>query len=266
MPRAIRTDQASPGPDVFAGLAIDAASAVPIYYQVEEQLRDRIESGELPEGTRLPAERDIAAHLGISRMTLRQALTRLANDGLIAARRGGGTVVTRRRLVGSLSLLDSFSGEARAQGRAPTSRLVDVERIDPDPELRRALQVGARGSVIRVRRVRVLDGEPVGLQTAYLPAHLCAGVLEADLERLPLYQVLREECGLTPAEGKEVLSATVLDPWEAELIGGTTGQPAFLLKRTTKDVEGRPFEVVKSVLRGDRFSFEASLRPDQVGG
>lgn len=257
-----------PAPDAlfFASLRVDIGSPVPIYHQLEDHLRDKIESDELPEGTRFPAERDVALHLGISRMTVRQALSRLATDGLITTRRGGGTFVTRRRLFGSVNLLGSFSGEARAQGRAPTTRLIDAELVEPEPELRRTLQIGGGRSAIRVRRVRMLDGEPVSLQTAYLPAYLCSAVLEADLATTSLYKLLREACGLTPAEGKEVLSATVLDAWEAEVLGSTPGQPAFLLKRLTTDVKGRPVEFVKSVLRGDRFSFQASLRPDDLEG
>ena len=251
----------------FSGLHVDSASPAPIYYQLEEHVRDKIEGGLLAAGSRLPAERDIAAYLGVSRMTVRQALTRLASDGLLAARRGGGTFVARPRVKSDLALLRSFSHEATRQGRRMSSRLLDVATIAPDRLLQRVLQIAPhRDAAIRVQRVRILDGEPVSIQTSFLPTYLCRPLLSCDLESASLYALLRSDCGLELARGEEELSATILDRWEAESLGTAPGSPAFLLERTTFDRADRPVEFVKSVLRGDRTTFHTSLKHQEVEG
>jgi GntR family transcriptional regulator len=246
-------------------LVIDPASPIPLYYQLQELLQAKIEAQQLKSQDRLPAERDIASHLGVSRMTVRQALDRLEDDGLLVRRRGDGTFVARPKVIGDLQRLRTISMEAAAQGRRSESRMLEMTTTRPTPPLRRSLGVDDEpDAVIRLRRVRSMDGEALSLETSWLPTSLCRPLLDADLSTGSLNQALADLCHLRLAKGDEQLTATVVDEYEADLLGIPARSPAFLVARTTWDDEGRPVEFVKSVLRGDRFAFRTALLPDEA--
>ncbi|MBN9612342.1 MAG: GntR family transcriptional regulator, partial [Actinobacteria bacterium] len=118
---------------------------------------------------------------------------------------------------------------------------------------------GERDSAVMLRRVRSLDGSPAVLETVWLPADLCAPLLQMKMEDRSLFTVLRDSLGLVPHHATERLSATVLDDFEANELERRAGDPALLVERRTRMADGRPLEVVKSLLRADRFSFTTEL-------
>lgn len=261
----MRPEPHRPPISFFGAFGIEGSSPVPAYYQLEEHLRDRIEAGELVPGTRLPPEREVARELGISRMTVRHALTRLAQDGLLAARRGGGTFVAQPRLRREVHRLEGF-GRDVGEGHVANARVLDVSVIEADVAVARRLELSpGPGNVIRLIRVRMVDGEPISIQTSFLPSELCRPLLDHDLATNSLYELLRDVCGLRLSEGDEALSVTLLDPWEAATLARPAASPAFLLERLTRDDRGRPVELVRSVLRGDRTVFHATLKSEEVG-
>jgi GntR family transcriptional regulator len=244
----------------FAGdFEIDRASPIPAYYQVQEWLTQRIESGELAGGFRLPSERELTERLGVSRMTLRQALDRLERECLLIRRQGAGTFVASPRLVGEIGQLRGITAELAEQGQSSRTRVLGLDRAVPPRRVREALGLGPRATAIRVRRVRFVDGHPLSLETSWLHPERCEAILSEDLTDRSLYEVLVQRCGLRLARGYERITATVLDAFESEQLDAKAGQPAFRVQRTTWDASGAPMEFVVTVLRADRFSFEAVL-------
>ena len=241
----------------FADCAIDVDGPVPIYYQLQEWLSERIADGDLAPGSRLPSERDFAEQLGISRMTVRQAVDRLVRQGRLERRRGNGTFVTPPKVTGTLTDLRSASSELRAQGRHSAVTVLDVTTESPRTSIRRRLHLDpGADTAIRLRRLRMADGVPLSLETSWLPRHLTQPLLTADLATRSLNDVLQQDCGLTLDRATERLTVITLDEYEATHLHSQPGDPAFLLERTTTDDVGRPVEYVKSVLRGDLFAFE----------
>lgn len=246
--------------ELLDGVSLDAASPVPVYYQLHEAVRARLTAGEPPPGTRLPTEREIAGALAVSRMTVRKALDRLEREGLLRRRRRAGTYVAEPRVAAGLRLAAGFTAELGGRGHRIATRVVDLAAVRPPAAVRRSLAVpDEAGAVVRLRRVRSLDGVPATFETAWLPTALCAPLLGVDLTDRSLYATLRERCGLVPGTATEQLSATTLDDYEARQLGQPAGSPAFLVERTTLDDRDRPIEHVKSLLRADRFVFTATL-------
>lgn len=260
-------------PGFFSGCELDTAGPVPIYYQLQEWLGERIGDEELVPGMRLPSEREFSDQLGISRMTVRQAVDRLVRQGRLERRRGQGTFVAPPRVTGDLTHLRSASSELQAQGRSSAVTVLDVALATPRSGIRRRLALGGGAdTAVRLRRLRRIDGVPSSLETSWLPAYLCEDLLEVDLAARSLNDVLQRDLGLTLAGAKERLTVILLDEFEAAQLQCAVGVPAFLLERTTWDDVGRPVEYVRTVLRGDLYGFEtvldspavASLLPEAV--
>jgi DNA-binding GntR family transcriptional regulator len=155
-----------------------ATERQPKYLRIYTELRDRIIGGQWPAGSSLPAQRELADEFGVSMMTLRQALQLLADEGLVGTRHGLGTYVAPR-FAHDLGHLRSFASDLAAQGAEVTTRLLDASALAP-PEAVGA-RLGGPAQVLRLRRLRLVGGRPVILQTSYLPVPLPGGINPRDL-------------------------------------------------------------------------------------
>lgn len=244
----------------LAAVELDSSSPVPVYYQLSEAISAQLGREPFLPGSKLPTERAIAEHLGVSRQTVRHAFGRLERDGLVFRRQGDGTYVSQPRVEGSLKFLSGFTSELSQRGVRVRSRVLDLRLVTPSEAIAGQLGLAARkDGAVMLRRVRSLDGTPAVLETVWLPADLCSPLLELRMEDRSLYSVLRDALGLVPHRATERLSATILDEFEATELDGRAGDPALLVERRTTDVDGRPIEAVKSLLRADRFSFTTEL-------
>lgn len=248
-------------------IALDESSPLPVYYQVYEGLRGMLESAGDPAiapGTKLPTERAMAAELGIARATLRQALTRLENDGLVTRRQGDGTYVAEALIRHDINRLQGFTRELTARGKRVRSRLLSFKTTAAPAKLRDTLGVGAGpDEAIELRRVRLLDDEPVTLETVWLPRHRAARLVEFDLNHHSLYDALHA-IGVVPVRGREELTATTLDEFEASHLDQRSGAPALHISRVTFDDAGQCVECVKTIIRADRFMIQTSLDLEQA--
>lgn len=252
--------------DPLSGIELDSASLVPVYYQLYEALRAQIGTEPYTPGARFSTERSIADAVGVSRQTVRQALSRLEREGLVHRRQGDGTYVSEPRLEGSLRVLSGFTAELGLRGLRVRNRVLDLKLVTPPTAVGEALDIGVtRDSAVMLRRVRFLDGAPATLETVWLPAERCAPLLGIAMENRSLYATLREQLGIEPHRAVERLGATVLDEFEASELDRRPGDPALLVERTTYDSDDRPIEAVKSLLRADRFSFSTELDLDTTG-
>lgn len=245
--------------DALSDAAPDGFSPIPAYYQVYEALRAKLVDGSVPPGAKLPTERVLAEHLRISRATLRQALDRLELDGLIVRRQGNGTFVGEPRIEHDMQYLRGFTSEFARRGRRVESTVLSLRTAPAPGRLRATLGVGRQAdAVVELRRIRSLDGVPMSLETVWLPAHRCAGLLDYDLNRGSLYSALHE-LGVVPVRAEETLTATVLDEYEAEHLEQQPGVGSLLIERTTYDAAGDCVECVRTLLRADRFQVRTTL-------
>lgn len=257
-------------------LRLDPGSPVPLYYQLREILRERLERGVGRPGDRFPTETEICRITGLSRMTVRHALQELKAQGLLAGRRGAGTSVSRaavRELVqpgggvhdGRLALR-SFTEFFRSQGQTVGSRVLSKALVDPPDRARAQLGLAAGEQALEVRRIRLVSAEPVSLETSYYPQAV-AGLLQAtDLEGRSVYEVW-SRAGVIPEEAVETVELSIITPFEAKTLEAPAGIPVALCRRTTYDPSGRPIEFTKVVYRGDKHRLTSHLRrPDLSPG
>jgi GntR family transcriptional regulator len=211
---------------------------------------------DLVEGDAFPPERELAARFGVARETVRQALHELLVEGRIE-RRGRGTVVSKPKLVQPLSLRSYTEGALR-MGRKPGRLLITWEDVAATTDLASGLEVDDGTAVMHLERVLLADGQRIGLESTYLPKHRFGDFTETFDPTTSLYAAIRAT-GVTFGSAVECIETVLASPRQAGLLESTTAMPMLRLHRRSLDIEGRPIEVVRSLYRGDRVAFEATL-------
>jgi GntR family transcriptional regulator len=230
-----------------------------LYAQLDKEIRSRIFSGEWPVGSMIPPEPRLCEMFQVSRITVRQALSRLAAEGFIVREQGRGTFVRDRNLVADARSVRSFTDEVIALGMTPSNRLLGVREVRPRNDVRDALGLGPGDRVLRIVRLRLGDGKPIGLQTAALVSSRVPGLSKDDLEAGSLYETLRTRFGIRPSEAIETFTVGGISEKDAKLLKVASSTPAFFVERVTSDNRG-PFEHVSSVMRGDRYRIRLAIR------
>lgn len=237
-------------------LAVDKNSPVPLYHQVAQALEDAIRTGELPPGTKLDNEIDLANRLNLSRPTMRKAMDQLVRAGLLVRKRGVGTQVVGSQVRRSLEL-SSLHDDLRSSGGSPTTAVLDLARVPADEETAQLLGLSPGDEVYHLRRVRSTDGEPLALMENWVPCSRC----ELDRERLEqdgLYALMRAQ-GVTFQLAHQRVGAVAADEEQAALLGVEPGAALVSMTRTALDDVGRPVETGRHVYRGDKYTFELTL-------
>jgi len=241
----------------LSSIRVDKGASTPIYWQIAEAIGALLAGGVLPPGYVLPPERVLCAQFGISRMTLRQAMSLLDREGLINSRRGVGTVVTLSRLRKQQQETLSFTEEIRARGGRPESRLISLDLAIPTPLVRDFFELQDQQKVYEVQRVRLKDGEPLALELARLPERLCPGLERFDLARNSLYETLERSYGIGIETWDEEISAEIPNSQQRKLLSLPARRAVLVVNRKAYMEDGRPVELTRSVYRGDRYTFIA---------
>lgn len=236
--------------------------------QVAQVIAGQIEQGHL--AGRLPTERELCEHFSVSRVTLRRALSTLADSGQIRASWGRGWYVVREPISEPPNALLSFTELAGGRGLTPSTKVLGLETRPATIDEAGVLRVAPGSRLLVLERLRFLDSVPVVLQRSQLALARVEGLAEAlaslDLSQLSLYRLLEEGWGLVAARADYVVEARPASDAEAELLDVAPGSPLLQATQVTFDAEGNPFEHHWSSYPGDRYRFEASLlRPVRPG-
>lgn len=228
-------------------------NGIPLYHQIQQRLLEQIQSGVFKPSEPIPSIQKIAERMGVSQMTVRQAVKSLCELGVIYSRQGKGTFISRTKLERDFRQVLSFSEETRARGAAPHSRLISFRLQIPNRETREALALSHKDRVFRLRRVRYADALPMGIECSCLPEKLCPGLLDAFDPETSLYQKLAEQYKIELEVTKEVVEVGKASDEEARFLEVAPGSPIFLFTRLSFLESGKPVEYAKSVYRGDRY-------------
>jgi len=235
-------------------------SPYPLYWQVEHDLRERIADGVLARGERIPSEQKLSDLYGASRITIRQALSNLASEGLVSREPGRGTFVRDDNLGAATRQFRSFTSEMMRSGLRLKTRVLHQGVVPAHGTLVDRFGIEEGTPVFRVDRLREADGEPIALQRSNLPADRFPGLDSADLTG-SLYSHLLEAYGVEPVEADEVIKVT--SPGEdREAVAAleiTADSCVFLIERLSYDDVG-PIDYSRSLVRGDRYQFNHRLR------
>lgn len=213
---------------------------------------------ELPVGEALPAERKLAAELGVSRPTLRGVIDELVREGLLLRRHGSGTFIAERKVALPLTMT-SFSEDMTRRGMAPGSRVLAFELTSAGAKLGHKLKLSPSAEVYAIRRLRLADEEPMAIESLTVPRTLLPDLTAGDLESASFYTLLGRR-GIAIAAGTQTIEPTVTSEEESEVLGVPLHSPAFLFERVTESGGGEVVEFVRSVYRGDRYRLISELR------
>jgi GntR family transcriptional regulator len=247
-------------------LELDPSSMVPHYQQLEDQLLEAIAAGRLHPGDPLPSERELSETLGISRMTVRRALTNLEGRGRLRSQVGKGWYVSSAKIEQDLHQLTGFSADMRALGFAVKSEVLDFFKISADEQLAGGLGISAGAPVFVLRRRRFLDDEPIGLELVRVTERVCPGLDQFDFNHDSLYRVMREEYGLTLACAVQQIEASQADWGEATLLRIAEGTPVLRSTRVVYSPENVVLENSAGIYRGDRYKYRVRLEGGTYAG
>lgn len=232
---------------------LDRRSGIPLYHQIEQRLLEQIQSGELKPGKPLPSIQQIAALMGVSQMTVRQAVRELSGLGVIYSRQGKGTFISGIKLERDFRQVLSFTEETLARGASPSSKVLLFRIQAPSPEATEALGLGVDEKVFLLRRVRYSDSVPMAIESSCLPVRLCPSLMETFDPTTSLYDELAEQFGVQFMVTDEVVEVGKANVEDAHLLEIAPQSPVFLFTRVSYLENGTPAEHVKSVYRGDRY-------------
>lgn len=235
---------------------------VPLWHQIAERLRTAIELGEFRPGEALPSESEINARFAVSRTTARTSLDRLKEDGLISRRSGKGSIVLAPRVDQPLDRLSSFSDDMRARGFAPSYVTESIRNCVVTLLASEALKLTRGSLAIRVKRLLLADGFPIGISDSWLSPTVIGDHEFPDrqtLDNCSLYGWLQNTCGAQIAGGHEIIEATAATRAQAEALGVTQGSPLLMAHRTCVAADGSPIEFATMQYRPDRYRFRVDL-------
>ena len=232
---------------------LDRNGFVPLYFQIQRALVEKIHSGELREGDLLTSECKLARAYHVSRVTAREALHGLKASGYASSLRGRGTFVTKPKLEKPLTQLCGFTQDITQRGMVPASRLLEQTVIDADVDLAESLEVEVGTPVMRLRRLRLADGIPMAVEKTYASLSHFPGIEQINFVEQSLYQTLREQFGVHiawAAENIEILPAT---REESKLLDIPAKTGVLSISRNTITEDRVPIEVTVSRYRADRY-------------
>ncbi|NUT34226.1 MAG: GntR family transcriptional regulator [Hamadaea sp.] len=237
-------------------ITLDRSSPVPLYFQVAQQIEELIDRGDLPPGSRLDNEIQIADQAGLSRPTVRQAIQYLVDKGLLVRKRGVGTQVVHGTVKRSVELSSLYDDLTHSNQR-PTTTVLGVDTVPADDAIAIALRVDPGTPVVHVQRLRFAQGEPLAIMHNWLPT----GLTELSAERLAehgLYELLRS-AGVHMRVANQRIGARAATAAEARLLHERRGAPLLTMTRTAFDDGGRAVEHGSHVYRPEFYSFEMAL-------
>ena len=229
---------------------------VPRYYEIEQALRARV--AELAPGDPLPSDAELCERFGVSRMTARNAMQRLVQEGIVLRIPGRGTFVAEQPVHRQAGSLISFSDEMRRRGRRPTSRLIRRGLRAARPAEARSLDLAGGAQVTELVRLRLADDEPIAIEASAFGPELDPVLAAADLEQGSLFDTL-VSAGHVPTAGRASLVARAASAEDAEHLDIPASSPLLVERRLIFDQAGRPLELTESRYAADRYALDVSF-------
>ena len=226
----------------------------PVYIQIHNELRENIEAGKWQIGEKIPAVRELAAQFGVSRMTLRQAIQTLVDDGILERRVGAGTYVANRKVQEKMAGVRSFTELMHALGKEPSSKTISYHLTFPSQNETETLQLKPNERVLRMERIRYGNDVPICYEAATIPANLIEGFTKEEITT-SFFKALADKAHLYPGHATQAVSAISATERIAEYLGIRRGDALLRMNQVSYLQDGRPFECVHSQYVGIPFEF-----------
>jgi len=234
-------------------------TVLPIYYQIKQTIKGWIVNKEFGPGNKIPSENELADRFNVSRLTVRQAISQLIQEGFLNSRRGEGTFVTSNEdLINSFSLeTTGFMDELfSTQLSKVTTKWATLSKMVAPKPVKEKLQLETNEEeVVQIKRVRLLRGRPFTYTINYLPVEIGARVNEKDLYRRRLLEILERDLKVEFTEAVQTIEASFADQEVAEKLEVASGSPILFVEKIMYSKQHKPIELFQSSYRGDLFKF-----------
>ena len=230
----------------------------PLYHQIGAILRERIATGELQTGDRVPSEEELRRMFGVSRATCRQALQELEQNKLISREPGRGSFVRRSEGEVTEVKVTCLLEDLIALGVPAVNRVVGTGVVHASPIVARALGLGSGDATLTFLRIVEVEGQPFAANRVFLPAWMAGRLTETDMANMHLLKTLEAKCGIAAHQAEQIIEAIMADASQANLLDVDAGAALLSVTRTTYDPTGRAVEHSTTLYRSDRTRFHLS--------
>ncbi len=230
------------------------AVSSPIYIQIHNDIKRAIEAGKWAVGDRIPSERELSRDFDVSRMTLRQAIQTLVDEGILERQVGSGTYVANQKVQEKMSGVTSFTDLMLTQGKQPTSKTISYHVMNPSLSEAEKLKLNENDQVLRMERIRYGDDVPICFEVATVPEKVVDGLNKKEVTS-SLYRALEDKKKVNPGKAQQTVSAMSASERIAEYLNIKRGDAILRLRQVTYLQDGTPFEYVRTQYVGERFEF-----------
>jgi GntR family transcriptional regulator len=244
--------------EMAAAAAEAADNSVPLHIQVRETIRRQARDGTLIDKSgRLMTEAELGRHFGVSRITIRNAISPLVDEGMFARTRGRGTFLRSNQPENWVGKLMGFSETIRDAGYHAGAKVLQQGMTNRhDPDVRAQLHERA---VWQLRRLRLADDTPIAIEHAFYPPDIGLELEKRDLTSIIMYSVFEDELGHPIKEARQTIGASLADSGNAKLLGIKTGSPLLSIERLTLGQDDRPLELLRAIYLPDYFRLSINL-------
>lgn len=236
---------------------------LPVYYQIKQAIKHWIITKEFAPGEKIFSENELAEKFKVSRLTVRQAISQLIQEGFLVSKRGEGTFVTKNEnLINSFNLeFSGFMDDLFYQVQKSQTKSVEIARMTVSKSVREKLELGnEEEEVVQVKRIRFKDDKSFAYTINYLPLEIGLKITEGELYKKPLLRIMEQDLGVQFTEAFQTIEASFADQEVSEKLGIPSGSPILFVERIMYTKGGRPIELVQSSYRGDFYKYIVRLK------
>ncbi|PUU87061.1 MULTISPECIES: GntR family transcriptional regulator [Halanaerobium] len=243
-------------------MRVDRNDHLPLYIQLKNIIEEKIKEEDLNPGDIIPSEKELQQEFGVSRITVRQAIKELENEGLVKKKQGKGTFVSFPKLSHELPNLTSFTEDIEAKGLNPESKIISIEKTI-DAEVAKKLGTDSQTVFLNIKRLRLINEESVGVHDCYLDTNILNKKAVDEIKEMDnessLYDII-EDYGINISYADETLEGGISNSYISNLLGIKKEFPLLILERITCTDNDDPFEFVKMYYRADKYKYSIRLK------
>lgn len=230
---------------------------IPVYFKIENDIKEKILSGKYKSGDKIPSENELTEIYDVSRMTVRQAMNNLVNDGYLLKYKGKGTFVSNNKIEKNIQGVRSFTEEMEASGKKVSSKIISMKEMTPDKSVSEKLFLEKGDKVYKIERIRYADQLPILFENLYIPQNIFKNIPKKVFEG-SFYNYIENELRLKIAYCHQTIEAKMPPQNISESLKITKQLPILFIIRHSFLSNGRPFEYVESSYRSDQYKFVQS--------
>lgn len=244
--------------DILGGIMLNKSSKEPLYLQLYNIFKSKIDNGILEVGWQLPSENTLSEDYGVSRATVRQTLSELEKQGYIYKERGKGSFVSIRPFQQDLDNFYNFSDEIKKYGKVPKYSLISFEKVKASEEIQKVMKLGEDSIVYKFEIIRKIENEPILFETTYLPIERFEDFQEENLDKKALYKILKNEYAVKFTEAEQTFYPILADKSIIEYFGVDSPIACMKVERISYEGE-RVVEYTIAIVKGEKFRYKVKL-------